>query len=288
MGSNWGRWGDEDEVGAANLVTPDVVRQALGSAKRGTVLSLAQPLGPSSIPAPHRGRIARFMNRDAGDYEGGARSPNGFRFAEDTIQMPSHSGTHIDALAHVWEGDYLYNGHPASTVRTSRGATRCGAEVLRPIATRGVVIDLALEFGPLHRGEGIEADDLEACCVRQSLIIRSGDAVLIRTGWWEQAGGTADYYSGEPGLTISAAEWLAAKDVCIVGADNYAVEQQPSAPGTTFPVHLSLLRQYGVPLLENLDLKAVSSTGEFEFLLILAPVGVQGSTAGLVNPIAVL
>jgi hypothetical protein len=33
--SNWGRWGDDDELGAANLITPAKRKQALALAKEG-------------------------------------------------------------------------------------------------------------------------------------------------------------------------------------------------------------------------------------------------------------
>ena len=62
------------------------------------------------------------MDRDAGDYALGARAPGGFKFAEDTVQFPTHSGTHVDALSHVWAGAHLYNGHPETSTRSTRGS----------------------------------------------------------------------------------------------------------------------------------------------------------------------
>ena len=96
--------------------------------------------------------------------------------------------------------------------------------------------------------------------------------MLIRTGWWEAHGPDSTdgtYFDGEPGITDDAAAWLAARDVALVGADNYAVEQQTDEPG--FPAHLVLLHQHGVPLIENLDLAglaaALADTGRSTFLL---------------------
>ena len=132
----WGRWGADDERGALNLISPDEVRRAVALVASGEVLSLAQTISTAMMIPPHRPRMAHFMGRDGGDYAGGARRPGGFQFAEDTVLLPLHLGTHIDCLCHSWYGDQLYNAFPGSSVRSS-GATRCGAQTLGPIVTRG-------------------------------------------------------------------------------------------------------------------------------------------------------
>jgi kynurenine formamidase len=231
------------------------------------------------------------MDRDYGDYAAGARSPDGFRFAEDTVMFGTHTGTHLDALAHAWSGDELYNGHAAASVRSTRGAARCGADALRPILTRGVLVDLARD-APLPARTAVGADQLDAAYRTARITPRAGDAVLLRTGWWERHRGSPDYFDDEPGIDDGAARWLAARDVAVVGADNYAVEVQPAADGSTFPVHLTLMHRYGVPLLENLDLTdlaaALGAAGRSTFLLVLAPIPLAGSTAAPVAPVAVL
>ncbi|HEY2207060.1 MAG TPA: cyclase family protein [Pseudonocardia sp.] len=289
MTGNWGRWGADDEAGALNLVDRAAVLGAVGLVTEGRTVSLAQPLGPGAGVPPHRAAPRRFMDRDGGDYAAGARAPDGFHFAEDTVLFGSHTGTHLDALAHAWAGDELYNGHPAAGVRSTRGAQRCGAEKLRPSVTRGVLVDLvAARGGPLEASTPIGADELADAYRGAGVQCRPGDAVLLRTGWWDRHLGSPDYFDHEPGLTDDAAGWLAERDVAIVGADNYAVEVQPSAPGSTFPVHLTLLHRHGVPLLENLDLRELAAAGRTTFLLVVAPLPLAGSTGAPVNPVAVL
>ncbi|MDQ4116583.1 MAG: cyclase family protein [Actinomycetota bacterium] len=288
---NWGRWGDDDQAGALNLVTPEVTRRAAGLVRDGRTFSLAQPLGPSSPSPAHRPRPARFMNRDAGDYALGARTPGGFKFAEDTVQFPTHSGTHVDALSHAWAGEHLYNRHPESSTRSTHGARRCGADALVPVVTRGVLVDLVTAAGgPLPRQAPVEVADLARGIAEAGTAPEAGDAVLIRTGWWEAHGAGGDYFDGEPGITGDAAAWLAAADVALVGADNYAVEQQTDEPG--FPAHLILLHRHGVPLIENLDLsglaRALGDSGRSTFLLLFAPLPLVGSTGSPVTPVAVL
>lgn len=284
----WGRWGDEDEAGALNHVTPTGVLEALTLPTTGRVISLAQPMGPAEAAAPHRARSGRFMIRDAGDYATGARSPDGFRFAEDVVQMSTHNGTHVDALSHAWMGDQLYNGHPAASIRSTKGAQRLGAEKLLPTLTRGVLLDLvALRGAPLPESTSIEIDELERAYTAAGAAPQAGDAVLIRTGWWESVP-TSAYYENEPGISGKAARWLGDQRVSLVGADNYAIEVQPAPQGQTFPGHLELLHGAGVPLIENLDLSTLASTGATTFLLVFAPIPLAGSTGSPVNPLAVL
>jgi len=288
---NWGRWGADDEAGALNLVTPEVTRRALGLVRSGRTLSLTQPLGPATPGPPHRQAPARFMDRDAGDYALGARTPGGFRFAEDTVQFATHSGTHLDALAHAWSGEELFNGHPQAGTRSTRGAARLGADKLVPVLTRGVLVDVvAATGGPLPPSAPVGVADLERGIRETGVDVEPGDAVLVRTGWMESRGGAGDYFADEPGITEDAARWLAEHDVAVVGADNYAVEQQSATPG--FPAHLVLLHQHGVPLLENVVLAelagALADGGRSTFALLLAPIPLVGSTGSPVAPVAVL
>ncbi|MEV6899928.1 cyclase family protein [Amycolatopsis sp. NPDC051372] len=291
MTGNWGRWGTGDEAGALNLVTPDVTLRAAGLVRSGRTIGLAQPLGPATASPRHRPGPMRFMNRDAGDYALGARTPGGFRFAEDTVQFPTHSGTHVDSLSHAWTGEEIYNGHSQASTRTTRGAQRCGAEKLLPVVTRGVLVDLvAATGGPLEPSAPVGVDELRRGIAETGVTPETGDAVLIRTGWLETQDRGGDYFADEPGITEEAARWLADRDVALVGADNYAVEQQSATSG--FPAHLLLLHQHGVPLLENLELAglgdALAADSRSTFLFVFAPIPLVGSTATPVTPVVVL
>lgn len=287
--AGWGRWGTADEIGALNLATDDRTLAAVALVRQGRVISLSQPLAPAGNgAAPHRAPNARYMTRDAGDYALGARSPGGFRFAEDVVLLSTHNGTHVDALCHTWAGDELYNGHPASDIRSTSGAKHLGAETLRPALARGVLFDFVrANGGPLAPSTRIDGADLAELAAAQGVEPGPGDVVLLRTGWWGAAEGE-DYWDLEPGITPDAALWLAERDIIMVGADNYAVEVQPSAPGEAFPVHLALIHQRGIPILENLDLDALGESGRHEFLFVFAPLPLTGSTAAPLNPLAVV
>lgn len=290
VGAAWGRWGAADETGALNLIGESQVRSAGSLIREGRVLSLGQALGPGTPAPPHRSSPLRFMTRDGGDYAAGARRPDGFQFAEEVLIFSPHIGTHIDSLAHAWYGDQIYNGFPSSSIRSTTGAQRCGAEKLRPIATRGVLLDLAAQSsGVVEEGRVFSVDDLVRAAETAGATLQAGDAVLLHTGWLSYAGGDPKrYFGGEPGIDVSAARWLAEAGVAVVGADNYAVEVQPSEPDTTFPVHQLLLRDQGIPLIENLMLDELVRQGRQTFFFVAAPLPVVGGTAGPVCPLAIL
>jgi kynurenine formamidase len=285
----WSRWGTDDERGALNLIGAEQVRHAVSLVRRGETVALAQPISAAMMVPPKRPRPSHFMSRDGGDYAAGQRRPGGFQFAEDTVVLPLHAGTHLDCLCHAWYGDKLYNGFAGSDVR-STGSLRCGAEKIGPIVTRGVLLDcVTLNGGPLADGVAIGPDMLRQAMSAQDISLRAGDAVLIRTGWLEahEQGGSPDF-NREPGLDVEAALMLAQAGAALVGADNYAVEVLPFAEGTVFPVHQRLMRDHGVLLLEGLVLAPLAARGVAEFLFMAAPLLIAGATGSPLTPVAVL
>ncbi len=285
---NWNRWGAEDERGALNHIDAAAVKRAAGLVSSGLVVSLTQPLSARTPFPPHRAGMQHFMGRSGGDYAAGARRPGGFQFAEDTLLMPAHIGTHIDALCHAWYDDQLYNGFPGTGTRGTTGAARCGIVKMGPIAARGILLDVAAaRGGPLPDGASIGVADLVHAARNAGGEPEKGDVVLIRTGWAERQG-TMVSFDTEPGLDLAAALWLAEREVAIVGADNFAVEVLPFATGTVFPVHQRLIRDFGIPLLEGLVLKPLADTGRRTFLFAASPLPVVGGTGSPISPMAVL
>ena len=290
MKEAWKRWGAEDERGALNLIGREEVQRAVSLVKTGEVVSLAQPLS-SKTPGPkHRCGLQHFMNRDGGDYAAGGRRPGGFQFSEDSVMMPLHIGTHIDALCHAWYDDELYNAFPGNTIRSTTGATHLGVDKMPPIVTRGVLLDFVRLTGqPLPPNHSISRGELVEAAAAADVEIGLGDAVLIRTGWLESQSGVADVsFDEEPGIDVEAALWLAQRDVALIGADNYAIEVLPFPQGQVFPVHQRLIRDYGVPLLEGLSLAGLAGRRRSTFLLVASALPIVGATGSPLAPIAVL
>lgn len=287
---NWARWGPDDEVGAPNLIGPEKVRTAVQLVTQGKVIALGQPLGPQTPVPEHRKRVERLMMRDGGDYAAGGRSAGGFQFAEEVLGFAAHSGTHIDALAHAWYDDKLYNGFSSHTVRSTTGAQRCGADKLVPMVTRGLLLDLAARRStPYEAGDVVTRADLQAAARAAGVRPRDGDVVLLRTGWFgRHSADPQQYLAGEPGLGRDGAAWLAEAGVAVVGADNYAIEVLPFPDEDVFPVHKLLMRDYGIPLIEGMVLDQLAEAGAGEFLFVAAPLPVVGGTASPVCPLAVL
>jgi len=280
--SNWGRWGADDERGMLNLLTPEMVKAAAGLVKTGKVYSLSMPLtadGPQ-WPTRHKTwRVTTFRNHPG--ERGGA---------DDVLSMHSHSGTHMDALCHIWIDDQLYNGYRAAGHVTSTGATRNAIDNVPVIAGRGVLLDIAGWKGVDHLqlGEAITADDLDACAAAQGVTIQPGDLLLLRTGWMRIfSTERALFDSGEPGIDESTIPWLKQHDIVAIGADNQAVEVLHEIPPAQLPVHVAAIRDLGIYLVENLNLEALAADKVYTCLLVIAPLQLTGAIGSPVNPIAI-
>jgi len=283
-----GRWGVEDERGAANLIDERATQRGVATVRTGQVLSLAIPIvsGDLGPGADMRAPPQHFMTRHGGDYAAGLPERPGYGFSDDVIMLPTHGVTHIDALAHVWRDGVMYNGFPASRV-TSRGASRCGIDKLGAIVTRALFVDFAVADLPADHAIGVR--DLKAQMADLGLEPQPGDALLVRTGWlgrWRE--GRADK-SVTPGLHHDCAEWIADSGFALVAADNIAVEAIPSRdPGCAMPLHIGLMRDRGVYLAELFDLDQLAPAGRSEMLLMIAPLSIRGGVGSPITPIVVL
>jgi kynurenine formamidase len=289
---NWGRWGDEDERGALNLLTPDVVLKALRSCSTGKVYSLGLPIQRDGVPlVMYRGipqRLTMVNHSDEAMFEAFGGNP-GTGANEDVLIMATHSVTHMDALCHIYNNGAVYNGFPKEGMSAYGGAAHCGIENAGAIATRGVLIDVAAQHGVpwLEPGYVITPEDLQQALAAQAVELRAGDAAIIRTGWLESFLEHGEMSLVQPGIGLDAANFLAANDVVAVCADNTAVEAQPFDRDEFLGVHVELLAKRGIHLLEHLDLAGLSEDKCYEFLFCVGPLKITGATASPVNPIAI-
>jgi kynurenine formamidase len=276
--------GPQDERGAANRLTRERVRAAAGLVREGRLYELGQRIGHRTPTPPHRNPPAHFMDRVGGDYVVDGRRISGFQYSDDSLLVALHTGTHVDSLAHVWDGDRLYNGFSPETITSKSGATRCGIDKLGPIIGRGVLLDV----GPLDAHAPVNGGMLERCAEKEGVEVGEGDVVLVRTGWWAEAHDDPErYFSSEPGVDLDGARWLAERRVAATGSDNYAYEMLP-VEGEPFPVHRFLLWDCGIPLIEGLLLDELAADGVFEFLFAAIPLPVVGGTGSPVAPIAIV
>lgn len=297
---NWGRWGESDQIGTLNYVTPERVARAAGLVRHGRVFSLAMPLdGTISQRSAGRFDPVHTMIMSGTDAVAGAQDHLAvMRYADDLIATPTHCATHWDALAHVFDGEQMYMGHRASLVST-RGAQRNSIDHVRDrIIGRGVLLDVARDRGVpwLEAGEAIGSGDLERCLANQSVQVGTGDFVLVRTGhiaharqalgWEQYAGGPA------PGLALETARWLHQREVAAVATDTWAVEVIPNETADVFnPWHIVVIPSMGLLVGETFDLDALAADcaadGVYEFFLVAPALYLPGAVGSPVNPMAV-
>jgi len=293
----WGRWGDDDQLGTLNLIDDAAVRRGAAAVKHGRRRSLAMRFDQSSPQVgsiPGRINPLRTMVAINTPYLG---DPANFCASDDIVTMGLQASTHWDALAHVSYGGVMWNGVPASAVTAEGGATKLGIHRVRTLTSRGVLLDIARARGEerLAPGHGITPGDLDAAVERAATTLQPGDVVLVRTG---NAGLMAErkrteYTTGEqPGLTTACCAWFNERDIAAVATDTVAFEVYPGEDDAVlFPVHLLDLVEIGLTQGQNFDLEDLAADcaddGVYTFLLEASPIPFTGGLGAPVNPVAV-
>jgi kynurenine formamidase len=229
------------------------------------------------------------LTRKHGDmiFEGGASS------SAESIALGGHVGTHIDALCHYSCDGMLHGGVEANTVQNdSSGFSKLGADTIPPILRHGVLLDIAAQMGldALPADFAITPEHLDAALKRAKTNIGPGDVVLLRTGWARYFGNTAQFVTGGqghavtgPGPELDGARWLSERGVFAAGSDTIAFEKVPAA---RMPVHVHLLVETGIHIIEALNLEGLSRDRIYEFVFIAAPLKIRGGTGSPMRPLA--
>ena len=303
--SNWGKWGKDDERGAANYIQPQQIVQAAKLIKSGKTFSLAIPLDNTGPVFPSRIAPQHIMVATGADYTAGQTSPYGnAKFADDYIYMPLQGSTQWDALSHAWYGDTLYNGVDQGAIKSAPaagGATKLGIENVKTgFVGRGVLIDVvAYKGGSLPEGYAISRADIEGALKKQKSAVKEGDVVIIRTGvvpdYYKLAGPAEKMQfiaSPQAGIDLDVVDWAAESKVSGLAADNIALEVIPNpSPEKTFAVHGALLKDLGIYIGEIWWLEELAADceadGRYEFFLAAQPLNITGAVGSPLNPIAV-
>jgi kynurenine formamidase len=292
---NWGRWGDDDEIGTLNLLTADVVTAAAGEIKAGRRLALGIPMddrGPQTGAIPGRDNPTHEMIMVDTPLTGDASD---FTTSDDKVSMGLQAATHWDALAHVSYEGQLYNGVPSSVI-TAAGAARMGIDKVRTLVGRGVLLDVPAAKGVdrLDGGYALTAADLDAACEHGRVDVRPGDVVLIRTGQmrWFHEGDRERYGTPASGPSLQTVEWFRRHDVAAVATDNITFEVYPSErEDALLPVHLLHLVDMGMTQGQNWDLEALAADcaddGRYSFFLDASPLPFTAAVGSPVNPVVV-
>lgn len=252
---------------------------AVGSAR---MIDLAQPYYTGIPHHPAHPAFLYSLNKKHGDYV----NPGGASSAAEAIALGTHVGTHIDALCHFSCGGKLHGGDDAADVQTyGGGLERHTIDTVRPLLRRGVLLDVAklMRVDVLPLDFVVTPQHLE----QTGVPVQAGDVVLIRTGWaryWDDA---AKFISQvqSPGPGLEAARWLSERKIFAAGSDTAPFE---AAPSPEMRVHVHLLVESGIHIIECLNLEELSSSGATEFLFIASPLKIRGGTGSPIRPLALI
>lgn len=220
---------------------------------------------------------------------------NGGSAANDLIVMGTHVGTHMDALVHISKDGQLHGGLDASAEQRGGRFPHHGIDTVAVGLVRGVLFDVPATLGKARCDDAYEItpQDLERTAERQQIELAPGDIPLVRSGWgsrWHE--GPTTYVgrdSGVPGVSEAGARWFAERGPRAVGADTIAFEQLPPGKGhANMAAHSVLLVEYGINIIETLNLEELAADGVYEFTLVVAPLPLVGATGSPVRPLALV
>ncbi len=280
--SNWQRWGPDDQLGAANLITPAKRLEALSRVDTGLTVSLGHDVVDEVGSDPNRPfDLDMIISFD----------PDRIR---DRLDIDYHGGffSHLDAVCHVVYDGKIFNGHDFRQTVTQDGCAQLGITGLEDgVVTKAVLVDIPRLRGVpyLEPGTRVYREDIEAWERQTGVRVEAGDVLLIRTGRWARREALGDE-AGTAGLDASFLPFLAERDVALLGGDT-AHEVRDNIPGFDVTViHKFTIVARGMNLFDNLDLEEVAETAarleRWEFLFMASPVRVPKGTGSPINPIA--
>lgn len=283
------KWGPNDEIGAANLLTPELAREAAKLVKTGKTYRLGVE---TNAQTPAFGtRTWSILIQSPGQAGGASIGPTKTSYNDDIYMGYVAVGSQIDGLGHIGIDNVYYNCNKNSDFVQADGLKKLGIQNLPPFVTRGVVLDMTAYYGknPVPEGTAFNKKEIEEQAQRQGIEIRKGDVVLFHTGWQALVGkDNKRFMAGEPGLGKEGALYLVGKQVVAVGADTWAVEAIPFEKDVgAFEIHQILLAKNGTYILENMDTSELAKDKAWEFMFNLGPSRITGGVQAIVNPIAV-
>ena len=262
------------------------MKQLLDLIRGGRVYDLAQPYFTGMPHHPAHPPFLFSLSKKHGDLT----TPGGASSAAEAITLGGHVGTHIDAICHFSSGGLLHGGIEAAGVQSyAGGISQLPVDSVAPILRRGVLLDIAGLAGVEELAEdfSITTRQMEEACARQNVEVEAGDVVLLRTGWarrWNDAARYINQARG-PGPELDAARWLSSRKIFAAGSDTIAFEKVPAAD---MPVHVHLLVENGIHIVEALNMEEPARERVYEFLFVAAPLKIRGGTGSPIRPFAVV
>lgn len=286
-GSSWGVFGDDDQLGTVNFMTPERVAAAARMVRKGAVFNL-----DLSLETPHPPFYNRHVMKHEITFDGIWR---------DTVlhNFNTQTSSQIDGLRHYMHPKWgLYGGRKEGVTETS-GPNGIEHWARRGIVGRGVLIDVGGYFErqgrPLDQAAHIEIDvrTVEEVLAAQRVAVQPGDILLFRFGF-------TPFYRGQdeagrirmsedhsaPGLAHSRemAGWLWDHRVVQAWSDSPALEAIPHPPDDE-SLHDYMIARLGMGIGELLDYEDLAADcladGVYECFVTSSPLYI---TAGVATP----
>ena len=282
------KWGPNDEIGAANYITPELVVKAAQLVKLGRTYHLGIETNAKTPAFPPRSFKLTIVQPGQAGIPG--LGPNKTTYNDDIIDGWVGIGSQLDGLGHIGVEYVYYNRNKGADFADATGLKKLGIEKVPPLVARGVLLDMAAHLGTdvVKEGTAFNSKEIEAVARKQGVEIRQGDVVIFHTGWVSLIGkDDKRYNAGEPGLGVDGAKYLVGKGVVAVGADTWGLDVVPFETKNIFEVHQILLPMNGTYILENMNTGALAADKAHEFLFVLGVPKITGAVQGIINPIAI-
>ena len=290
--SNWGRWGPDDELGTANLITPAKRKAAAALVTEGLSVSLAHDVAQETALD-----ATTILNREVLSVNSTGASDR-YQYT-GTYHGVIHS--HLDAVdCHIMYEGKGYNGVSMEDIEATGGCPRGSINALKDgIVTRGILFDATLlpgivsPEGWVEPGTAIRAADLEALEEIEGVTVEPGDVILLYTGRWKRraALGPTRISDGVAGYHADVAYFMKARGVAFIGHDMWNdVSPHEFSSEELLPLHRLALVALGTGIFDNLDFERLAEVaerlGRYEFLFTAAPLRIEQGMGSPINPIA--
>ena len=288
----YSEWGRDDQIGAANRITPERTVAAAALVKVGASHPLGIVITPGMPAYPPRYTQLQVVQPEH-PYRTDASHKLGWKISanDDLVQMWLGTGPQIDGLGHLGEDGEFYNCHQGADFAAITGLTKLDVSQIPPMVARGVLINVAKHFAVPHLSpaQPISTEDLQNAMTEQNITVREGDVILLHTGYTD-AYLEADpqlWGSTIPGITNDAARYLASLKPLAVGADTWGLGAVPPKPGDkVFYDHVILLKQNGIYILETMNTGRLAEEAVTEFMFVLGQARLKGAVQMVINPVA--
>lgn len=293
-------WGVGDQAGGSNWITPEKILSAMQLVKHGKVYELGHTYEPEM---PFFGKRSYTLKTNPDGPSGGPVGDNKLVFNEELLTTEiGQVGTQFDGPGHVGtqvtfdDGsvkDVYYNGYRGDQMYSPNGLRKLGVENVKPIITRGILIDIAgyKNVDVLPNSYEVTLADVKGAMKQQDLEqsdIKKGDAIFFRFGWSKYWNDPKKYNHHPPGIGLEVAKWVVEMNASMVGSDQYGTEVEPYPnPKLAGPVHQFLITQNGIFNLENLNFDGLIKDQVYQFMFFFTPIRFKGATGSPGRPLVI-